>query len=262
MQSLYGAIANYKQKEIMAISVDKIYQKVLALANKEQRGYITPQEFNLFADHAQMEIFEQYFYDLEQRQRAPGNKLDYADMVTNLEEKISMFEISNQSVGVQAGGEVYISSDIPDFYKLGNVSVTYGIGHAVNADQIQLNELNKYNNSPLAIWTKTRPVYSKFSTSTTPVVIKIYPQEDEMSVKASYTRRPKKPNWTYLISGSSKNALYNPAASDHSDFELHSSEENDLVLKILQLAGIAIKDLQLTGVVTQQEMKTLQQEKQ
>ena len=41
------------------VRVDNVYQKVLALANKEQRGYITPQEFNLFADLAQMEIFEQ-----------------------------------------------------------------------------------------------------------------------------------------------------------------------------------------------------------
>ena len=40
----------------MAVSIDKVYQKVLAFANKEQRGYITPQEFNLFADQAQMEI--------------------------------------------------------------------------------------------------------------------------------------------------------------------------------------------------------------
>ena len=31
------------------INVDSVYQKVLALANKEQRGYITPQEYNLFA---------------------------------------------------------------------------------------------------------------------------------------------------------------------------------------------------------------------
>ena len=46
----------------MAISVNNVYQKVLAIANKEQRGYITPQEFNLFADLAQKEIFEQYFY--------------------------------------------------------------------------------------------------------------------------------------------------------------------------------------------------------
>ena len=38
------------------VSVDTVYQRVLTLANKEQRGYITPQEFNLLANHAQMEI--------------------------------------------------------------------------------------------------------------------------------------------------------------------------------------------------------------
>ena len=53
----------------MAISVDTIYQRVLALANKEQRGYITPQEYNLLANHAQMAIFESYFYDKNQRNR-------------------------------------------------------------------------------------------------------------------------------------------------------------------------------------------------
>ena len=36
------------------ISIDTVYQKVLAFANKEQRGYITPQEFNLFAHQAQV----------------------------------------------------------------------------------------------------------------------------------------------------------------------------------------------------------------
>ena len=41
----------------MAVNVNNVYQKVLALANKEQRGYITPQEFNLFADQAQHRIF-------------------------------------------------------------------------------------------------------------------------------------------------------------------------------------------------------------
>ena len=56
----------------MAVSVDTVYQTVLALANKEQGGYITPQEFNLFANHAQSEIFEQYFYDLNQFKRGRG----------------------------------------------------------------------------------------------------------------------------------------------------------------------------------------------
>ena len=43
------------------IQVDSVYQRVLALANKEQRGYITPQEFNLYANHAQKEIYEHIF---------------------------------------------------------------------------------------------------------------------------------------------------------------------------------------------------------
>ncbi len=47
----------------MAVSIDTVYQRVLAILNKEQRGYITPQEFNLFANQAQLDIFEQYFYD-------------------------------------------------------------------------------------------------------------------------------------------------------------------------------------------------------
>ena len=38
----------------MAVNIDTVYQKVLALANKEQRGYITPQEFNIMADKDQM----------------------------------------------------------------------------------------------------------------------------------------------------------------------------------------------------------------
>ena len=55
------------------VLIDTVYQRVLAIANKEQRGYITPQEFNLFANQAQMNIFEQYFYDLNQFRRLPGN---------------------------------------------------------------------------------------------------------------------------------------------------------------------------------------------
>ena len=47
------------------VNINSVYQKVLALANKEQRGYITPQEFNLFADKAQLEIFENYFIKLK-----------------------------------------------------------------------------------------------------------------------------------------------------------------------------------------------------
>ena len=73
----------------MAISVDTVYQKVLALANKEQRGYITPQEFNLLANQAQMEIFEQYFYDQNQTDRNLKNSTEFSNVDEMLDEKIS-----------------------------------------------------------------------------------------------------------------------------------------------------------------------------
>ena len=76
----------------MAINVNTVYQTVLLILNKEQRGYITPQEFNLFANQAQLDIFEQYFYDLDQFLKMPGNDSVHADMVDIIQEKIDIFE--------------------------------------------------------------------------------------------------------------------------------------------------------------------------
>ena len=242
----------------MAISVDKVYQKVLALANKEQRGYITPQEFNLFADHAQMDIFEQYFYDLEQRQRGTGNEFDYADIVTNIEEKISMFEVHNKIVTPLTDGTAYIDAAFPDFYRLGTVNVTYSDTVAHTADQIQLNQINKYQNSPLAAPSKSNPVYTEFSTTNDPINNMVYPSSGGVTI--DYIRKPLTPNWTYIIS-STGNALYNANAQTR-DFDLHPSEENNLVIKILQLAGITLKDLNLVQAVAQEEIKSIQQQKQ
>ena len=57
----------------MAVSINDVYQKVQAIANKEQRGYVTPLEFNLLANQVQNDMFEQYFYDLNQADRKHRN---------------------------------------------------------------------------------------------------------------------------------------------------------------------------------------------
>tara|TARA_R110000764_G_C11022414_1_gene384299 strand:- start:2089 stop:3246 length:1158 start_codon:yes stop_codon:yes gene_type:complete len=82
----------------MAVSIDTVYQRVLALANKEQRGYITPLEYNLLANQAQMEIFEQYFYDINLYNRAPSNSTEFSDHLHILEEKIAPFRVNNASL--------------------------------------------------------------------------------------------------------------------------------------------------------------------
>jgi hypothetical protein len=76
----------------MAINVNTVYQTVLLILNKEQRGYMTPVEFNKTGAQAQLEIFETYFDSLNQQIRVPQTNTDYADRVVNLDEKISIFK--------------------------------------------------------------------------------------------------------------------------------------------------------------------------
>ena len=78
----------------MSVNVDTVYQRVLAILNKEQRGYVTPQEFNLFANQAQLDLFEQYFYDINQFGRMHGNDTEFSDMLNILNEKINIFEVN------------------------------------------------------------------------------------------------------------------------------------------------------------------------
>jgi hypothetical protein len=42
---------------------------------------------------------------------------------------------------------------------------------------------------------------------------------------------------------------------------LHESEETDLVVKILSLAGVILKDNSLYGIASGEDMKNIQQEK-
>ena len=77
----------------MAINIDTVYQRVLGISNKEKRGYITPLEFNLFANQAQLDIFNQYFYDLNQFARIPSTQDEYSSSVDLIKEKMSIFEL-------------------------------------------------------------------------------------------------------------------------------------------------------------------------
>ena len=255
----------------MAVSIDTVYQKVLALANKEQRGYITPQEFNLFADHAQMEIFEQYFYDLNQFMRTPGNNTGHSDVVTNLEEKISLYEQYDQNIRVSGDFGNVMTSEIDRLYRLEMIRVSYKSETGfVGAEEIQLNELQKYGTSPLGVWSKKRPVYTRYKGTTNPQAIRVYPYPESATLDAnnnyvftdrvlvSYIQKPLKPNWAYVVV--SDKPLYNSTAS--TNFELHASEESELVYRILVYAGIAIEKPQLAqtgaGLISAQ----IQQEKQ
>ncbi len=76
----------------MAINVNTVYNTVLSILNKEQRGYITPDEFNKLATQVQLEIFENYFEDMNQQLRVPQTTNEYANRQKNVDDCISIFK--------------------------------------------------------------------------------------------------------------------------------------------------------------------------
>ena len=123
----------------------------------------------------------------------------------------------------------------------------------VEVEEVQRNEFLYINNSPLTQPTDTRPVYFRENQNT----IRISPT----SISAAtfdYIRTPSAPNWMYVVVNDKP--LYNPTGSVN--FELHASEETELVYRILALAGIAIEKPQLTQVAAGLQGAQIQQEKQ
>ena len=228
----------------MSVSVDTVYQRVLSILNKEQRGYVTPQEFNLFANQAQMDLFEQYFYDINQFGRMHGNDTEFSDMLNILNEKINIFEVT--AAMTHAGSGVWT---VPaNLYRIGTI-----IYNNTEVERINKNEFLYINKSPLTKPSNERPVFVADSTG-----YKVYGTAPlETGVTCNYIKRPATVEWAGQLVDGTK--LQNSAASV--DFELHPSEETELVIKILELAGISTRELQVYQIAAQEEMRNTQQEK-
>ena len=220
------------------VDINRVYQKVLALANKEQRGYVTPQEFNLFADKAQLEIFENYFHKTKMAEMKPKNQIDYADEVEMLEEKLHAFHV-DESV-ITGTSTLTLPTDT---YKIINITRNGNQITQVNKNQIAYTE-----NNPLLKASVTRSVFVREDSG----IVTIYPAPssatydtdtttngivDQEAFEVSYYKRPTVPSWGYAVVNGK--ALYN--SSTTTNFELHGSEEEKLVYKILMLAGLTIK---------------------
>lgn len=229
----------------MSVNVNTVYQRVLAITNKEQRGYITPQEFNYLANQAQLDIFEQYFYDQNQFLRIPGNDTEYSDMLSILEEKISLFEKTNQTVTS--------GTDLPsDLYRLGSVMF-----NNAEAESISQKDYIYIKQSPLAQPTNDFPIYIRDTNG-----IKVYGktsagalEQKTTGVTCNYIKQPTEVSWA----SNAVTGLYD--AGNSVNFEVHESEETELVIKILALSGMILKDNSLYGIASGEDVKNTQQEK-
>ena len=245
----------------MAVSVDTVYQRVLALANKEQRGYITPQEFNLFANQAQMEIFEQYYYDLNKVFQI--NRGDHGYSGRELEEKIQIFEnvdgpdvVSNYES--LFGAANVVNKILPSYiYRIHRIEL-----NNVSCEILRTNDFQAIiNGGKLTKASAKRPV-ANIRKNVLRVLggTDIGPNNEGFALPTGiyYAKKPTKVEWAYVIVNDKP--LHN--ANISVNFELHPSEETELVYKILKFAGVNMKDEAVMSQAQSLEQYKLQREKQ
>ena len=92
--------------------------------------------------------------------------------------------------------------------------------------------------------------------------ISIYPNTINKvgQVKSQYIRYPKDPKWTYVtLTGGEP--VFDSTQADYQDFELALDDQVDLVIKILQYAGMSIREVQAVQFAQAQEQLNIQEEK-
>jgi len=220
----------------MAINVDTVYKTVLLILNQQQRGYMTPDEFNKVGTQVQLNIFEKYEDDLNQQYRMPQNDTEYANRVKNIEQKLQFF----QRTGATAYVGPHFTLTPTDIYRLGSV---YYNGEELT-QYSQRNEITQLLLSPLTKPTTDFPVYLYEQD-----LLYLYPTTIQAGVTISYLKKPADINWGYSV-GALGQFLYNPAGSV--DFELSVTEQTNVVTRILAYAGVIINDPTIIQVAAQE----------
>jgi len=300
----------------MAINVNTVYQTVLLILNKEQRGYMTPLEFNKIGAQSQLEIFETYFDSLNQQLRVPQPAADYSDRVLNLDEKLAIFknqdnatynsgsfelpaqfsgtssatqtfnavnpgtsyalsgdalalsqsynisnvfidevELASTAYNIsgnnlvlntqpQAGQDIVINFYPKQFYRLGQVLYQAGALPTEEMQRVDRGELYHLLSSNLTKPTTINPIYVYENN-----LLYVYPTDIASGVSVSYIRKPIPPLWDFPVTNP---ITYDFKPSMSYNFELHPSEQTELILKILLYAGVVIQNPEIIQVAASQ----------
>jgi len=223
--------------------IDTVFQIVKTVLNKELRGNITPDEFNKVARQVQEDIFAGYFgqnamYQNKQNKGYTG--LNHANMPQKIRQKIDILQ-SEASLTLNGDNNF----DLPtDLYYINDRGLTFGVNTLI--DEIQSNEFAFLSSSSQA--SETFPTYKQLGNE-----IKVLPATITSNVKCSYIRKPLAPKWTYMTI--SDIAMYNAAAVDHQDFELHPSELPNIVINMLSYFGLNLGVADVTAIAEEMKQK-------
>ena len=255
----------------MAVSINTVYQTVLYILNKEQRGYIPPAEFNSLATQVQSEIFMSYFPDgnqlNRQNQNNTQNDSEFFNMFKDTAYKLYPFE-RNASFTYNTVNLGWTYQGTGVIYKLGNIISTYSGNPTYNSitELVSQSDFNKITRSKLTTPTVQYPLAVTTQTTTLiapslvqQLLVKVTPfVATGMSLNINCLFTPTSPSWEFTTGNLGQ---YSYDVNTSVDFELDVSEKNNLIINILKYAGVIINDPAIVQIASQEAQQTSTNEK-
>jgi hypothetical protein len=244
--------------------INSVRATVLAVLNKNNYGYISPSDFDLYCKQAQLDLFEDYFYAYNyqiNKENARQSGTGMADIKKGLAEVIEFFSVTADLTHIATNTFTVPTTATTgsDYYLINKVLFNNGT-KLKEMEKVAHSKITMLNNSLLTAPNETFPAYTLEGD-----VITAYPTTIDANgeVKCQYFRYPKDPKWTYkdMSSVTGGEPVFDGTAADYQDFELPLSDEPNLVVKILEYAGISIREGDVYQFAKTEETQNIQEER-
>lgn len=217
--------------------IDRVYQTLKMLANNEIRGNVKPADFDKAVYNVITEKQEEYPFELtkylnRQNRGLVGNGPE--NLPDILREKMNHF-LTSKLLVVTAG-----KFELPDDLRYLDSLIYNNLGEIDLCKTIfEFNHLRRFKHTQPSVHF---PIGFRIDNA-----IEVLPATIVDKVTAYYLRKPLVPKWTYIVIDGVE--IFNPDAADFQDIDIHPSEEDDIVSRLLVRFGINLKepDLQTAG---------------
>lgn len=226
------------------ISLNKVYQTVLMLSNSDIRGNVKPRDLALAVNNAINEIYDGYFSELSRMTNRDNRGLvnsGLENIPDRIREKLQHFLVEDYTMSFVQGKFI-----LPADHRYSDTA-TYLDAELEFCKNKRHFDIVK--NDADAKPTTAYPIALRIGDG-----IKVAPSTITGNVKLTYLRNHIMPKWTFTVVNGTE--IFNPAANDFQDIDMHPAEEMNIVIKTLSTFGINLKAEDVQAYAARAEGKT------
>ena len=241
------------------MTIDEVYRLVQTFANKEQRGFITPSEFNLLAKQAELELYNKRLSLIKEKNPTRRSQGIYAEGLTPelAKQDIARFRLLSRRTLSNAeasyrGAEVNVNADYIENI-MHSQDESFNIANNIPIEIVEAKDINQVLRSSLASPSMMYPVALMSRSSIKGnIVLNVFPENISTIVIYYYHYdNVNSPKWSYAtVAGK---PVYDVTSSRQ--FRISPRVHGELVIKILEYLGVTIREADVVQYAQGSEVK-------